>query len=401
MRNATLLRSLLALLFACSLNSSAQALTTDNASIIIKSMTALNADGEQQMLFEDGDAIRFSAQIETGSKNPMLLFGQTTATGVDGFKGKTFLIKYIPTSDNYTIKTLTKAKVPTGTEGIATVKLELFTLKGAKADKSISISLNKPGTATEILLDNVTTEIASGNYYTPDAYMWKYTSPATYMTYADLPHAPNAFLIEVMSAADFYQGHIQDAFHLSRADLIDNNKPAILYNLVPDLTTPIITYCDGFGQEKQFADEAAALGYQNVRYYAGGRTEWKQTNYLVMESEKLKEIVDANDNSTYIVDVWVGKNPDDDARGMVPGAHPVDLDSFWLNNALVDNGTTLTAACPDKSKTVVFYCGDWACKRSQSACKAARLLGYSKIYRMQGGIVEWKDKNGYTTVPTP
>ncbi len=169
-------------------------------------------------------------------------------------------------------------------------------------------------------MDNVTTEIASGNYYTPDAYMWDYTSPASYLTYADLPHAPNGYIIEVMSAADFYQGHIQDAFHLSRADLIDNNKPEILFNLVPDLNTPIITYCDGFGQDKQFADEAAALGYQNVRYYAGGRTEWKQTNYLVMETEKVKEIVDADDDSTYIVDVWIGKNPDDDARGMVPGA---------------------------------------------------------------------------------
>ena len=306
-----------------------------------------------QLLFEDGDSIRFSAQIETASDKPMLLFGRTTATGVDGFKGKTFLVKFIPTSDNYTITTNTKAKVPAGAEGIATVKLELFTLKGAKADTSISISLNKPGTATEILMDNVTTEIASGNYYTPDAYMWDYTSPASYLTYADLPHAPNGFIIEVMSAADFYQGHIQDAFHLSRADLIDNNKPEILFNLVPDLNTPIITYCDGFGQDKQFADEAAALGYQNVRYYAGGRTEWKQTNYLVMETEKVKEIVDADDNSTYIVDVWIGKNPDDDARGMVPGALPVDLDSFWANNALVDNGTALTT--PARTKTSLSF----------------------------------------------
>ncbi len=84
-----------------------------------------------------------------------------------------------------------------------------------------------------------------------------------------------------------------------------------------------------------------------------------------------------------------------------PAPLPVDLDSFYTNNALVDNGTALATACPDKDKPVVFYCGDWACKRSQSACKAALQLGYTKVYRMQGGIIEWKDVHGYTTVPTP
>ncbi len=93
MRNTTLLRPLLALLFALTLISTAQAQETENP-ITIKSMTALNAAGSPQLLFEDGDSIRFSAQIETASDKPMLLFGRTTATGVEGFKGKTFLVVY-------------------------------------------------------------------------------------------------------------------------------------------------------------------------------------------------------------------------------------------------------------------------------------------------------------------
>jgi rhodanese-related sulfurtransferase len=402
MRSTPLLRTLTALLFAAALTGTAQAAETENP-IIIKSMAALNADGEPQLLFNDGDIMFFSAQIETASEKPMLLIGRTAAAGVDGFKGKTFFFKYIPASDNYTIYSMNKVKVPAGAEGVADVTLELFNLRRSASDNaSITISLNKTGTATETDNATLASEIATGNYYTPDAYLWKYTTnPATYLTYADLPHAPNAFIIDVRTSSDFVRGHIQDAFNLSRADLIDNNMPEILYELVPDLNTPIITYCDGYGQEKQFADKAAELGYQNVRYYAKGMTEWKQTKYQVVEAERVKEISDAWDNSSYIVDVWVGKNAEDDARGMVPHALPVDLDSFWANNALVDNGTKLTNACPDKTKPIIFYCGDWACKRSQGACTAALKLGYTKVYRYQGGIVEWKDKNGYTTVPTP
>ena len=402
MRNATLLRSLLALLFACTLNSSAQALETDNSSFTIKSIAALDANGAQQMLFEDGDSIRFSAKIETTSDKPMLLFGRTSATGVDGFKGKTFLIKFIPASDNYTIKTFTKAKVPAGAEGIATVKLELFTLKGAKADKSISISLNNPGTATEILMDNVTKEIATQNYYTSVGYLWNYTTPPSYLTYAELPVPPTKFLIDVRDASEFVQGHIQDAFNLSRVDFMDNSRPGILYNLVPDINTPIITYCNGYGQDKQFADHAATLGYQNVRYYTSGLAEWKLTHYLVVETERVKTIVDANDNSTYIVDVWT-TDATDNAKGIIPGAKAVDISEFWnsTSSALVDNGTSLTSLCPDTNKPIIFYCGGWACGKSKAACSAAGKLGYTKIYRYQGGINEWKDVYHYTTNPTP
>ena len=402
MRNATLLRSLLALLFACTLNSSAQALETDNSSFTIKSIAALDANGAQQMLFEDGDSIRFSAKIETTSDKPMLLFGRTSATGVDGFKGKTFLVKFIRTSDNYTINTITKAKVPAGAEGIATVKLELFTLKGAKADKSISISLNNPGTATEILMDNVTKEIATQNYYTSVGYLWNYTTPPSYLTYAELPVPPTKFLIDVRDASEFVQGHIQDAFNLSRVDFMDNSRPGILYNLVPDINTPIITYCNGYGQDKQFADHAATLGYQNVRYYTSGLAEWKLTHYLVVETERVKTIVDANDNSTYIVDVWT-TDATDNAKGIIPGAKAVDISEFWnsTSSALVDNGTSLTSLCPDTNKPIIFYCGGWACGKSKAACSAAGKLGYTKIYRYQGGINEWKDVYHYTTNPTP
>jgi rhodanese-related sulfurtransferase len=404
MRNTTLLRPLLALFFACTLNSSAQAMETasDNASFTIKNMAALDANGDQQMLFEDGDSIRFSAKIETISDKPMLLFGRTSATGVDGFKGKTFLVKFIRTSDNYTINTITKAKVPAGAEGIATVKLELFTLKGAKADTTISISINKAGTATEILQDNVTQEIATQNYYTSVGYIWKYTTPASYLTYADLPVPAKKFLIDVRDASEFVQGHIQDAFNLSRADLMDNSRPEILFNLVPDINTPIITYCNGYGQDKQFADQAATLGYQNVRYYTNGINEWKTANYLVMETERVKEIVDANDNSSYIVDVWTTDTADN-AKGIIPGAKAVDISEFWdsTSSTLVDNGTALTTVCPDNTKPIIFYCGGWACGKSKAACSAAKKLGYTKQYRYQGGVNEWKDVYGYTTVPTP
>jgi|GEM_PF-4088689 len=393
--------ALCALLSSFIITCSVQAQETE-ATITITSLTALNSNGAAHFLYKNGDTIGFSAQIVTTATKPMLLLGRTTATGVDGFTGKTFLIKYIPSANTYTITSFTKAHVTSSAEGIATVKLELFTLKGDKADKSISIAINKPGTATEISMADLATEIATQNYYTTVGYLWNYTSPATYLTNADLPVPPAKFLIDVRDASEFMQAHIQDAFNLSRVDFMDNKRPDILYAMVPDINTPIITYCNGFGQDKQFADQAAALGYQDVRYYTNGVTEWKQTHYMVVETERVKAIVDANDNSAYIVDAWTTDTADN-AKGIIPGAQALDISKFWdsTNSVLVDGGTALTTICPDKTKPIIFYCGSWACGKSKAACSAAGKLGYTKIYRYQGGINEWVDVYHYATNPTP
>lgn len=46
---------------------------------------------------------------------------------------------------------------------------------------------------------------------------------------------------------------------------------------------------------------------------------------------------------------------------------------------------------PDKERPLVFYCGFVKCTRSHNAAMWARNMGYTKVYRLPGGIVAWKE----------
>ena len=45
---------------------------------------------------------------------------------------------------------------------------------------------------------------------------------------------------------------------------------------------------------------------------------------------------------------------------------------------------------PDKTKTIVVYCGFVKCTRSHNGAVWAKKLGYKNVYRYPGGIFAWK-----------
>ncbi|MGL5697917.1 MAG: rhodanese-like domain-containing protein, partial [Kluyvera sp.] len=45
---------------------------------------------------------------------------------------------------------------------------------------------------------------------------------------------------------------------------------------------------------------------------------------------------------------------------------------------------------PDKSRTIVMYCGFVACGRSHNAAIWAVNQGYENVYRLPGGIFAWR-----------
>lgn len=45
---------------------------------------------------------------------------------------------------------------------------------------------------------------------------------------------------------------------------------------------------------------------------------------------------------------------------------------------------------PDKSKTIVIYCGFVKCTRSHNGAVWAKKLGYENVYRYPGGIFAWE-----------
>lgn len=59
--------------------------------------------------------------------------------------------------------------------------------------------------------------------------------------------------------------HIPGSINISRGKLEMNVESEI-----PDLDTPILTYCNAYNRGALSADTLRSMGYSNVRYIAGG-----------------------------------------------------------------------------------------------------------------------------------
>ena len=79
-------------------------------------------------------------------------------------------------------------------------------------------------------------------------------------------------VIDVNGAKSYEKGHIPNAIHFSSS----KNK---LSKLLPkDKNTLVVAYCgsSSCGAYKRGADEAAKLGYKNVKHLSAGISGWKR-----------------------------------------------------------------------------------------------------------------------------
>lgn len=83
-------------------------------------------------------------------------------------------------------------------------------------------------------------------------------------------------------------------------------------------------------------------------------------------------------------------------KGHVPGAvqflFPIPDMPEW-NAAETDGKTRADFEAmlgPDKTKTIVVYCGFVKCTRSHNGAAWARKLGYENVFRYPGGIYAWR-----------
>jgi rhodanese-related sulfurtransferase len=229
-----------------------------------------------------------------------------------------------------------------------------------------------------------------------------------------------AAIIDVRPVAAFENGCIQDARNIDVEDLIDQygdiiDSGSALTSVVADKSKKLLLYCDGYGKDKQFADAAIKLGYKKVNYYAGGIADWQGVHgdYLVIAYNAFKGwhddffpfeagtnyLISANLNSWYTgAEVQLGH---------IPGA--VNLPSPEVATraadgtlSLVDEGKALTDLITDKTAKVIIYCGSITCGRSKDVADAAVMLGYTKVYRYQGGYAEWiAEGNSYVSGNNP
>lgn len=79
-----------------------------------------------------------------------------------------------------------------------------------------------------------------------------------------------AVIVDVREKAEWDEGHIGDAIHLSRGTIeLDIEEK------VPDQNALIICHCGGGGRSSLAAESLQKMGYKNVRSMAGGLKAWK------------------------------------------------------------------------------------------------------------------------------
>jgi len=240
---------------------------------------------------------------------------------------------------------------------------------------------------------------------------------ATEATYADIKEwmaddTVEMTIIDVRPESDYTAGHIQDAIHIDLATFVDSNGNLLnegeaLTSVVTDKDRMIVTYCVGYGKDKTFAETAVDLGYTDVHYYTGGTEDWSANgDYYVIEYAAFKTWHDAkhpfDDGKNFLFDVlpvdWYTGDDLAHPGGHIPGAINLPIETWYANGNLVESGKVFTDIVTDKTAKVIIYCGDPACGKSLSGAIAAVGMGYTNVFRFQGGQQVWRD-NGNDLTP--
>lgn len=82
--------------------------------------------------------------------------------------------------------------------------------------------------------------------------------------------AEGAVAVDIRDPDEHAAGHIPGSVHLSRGKLEMNVE-----GLLPDLNTPILTYCNANNRGALSAAALRDMGYVNARYIAGGLKAWR------------------------------------------------------------------------------------------------------------------------------
>ena len=82
--------------------------------------------------------------------------------------------------------------------------------------------------------------------------------------------AAGAVALDIRDPDEHAAGHIPGSLNISRGKLEMNVE-----GLLPDLQTPILTYCNANNRGALSAATLRDMGYVNARYIAGGLNAWK------------------------------------------------------------------------------------------------------------------------------
>lgn len=212
-------------------------------------------------------------------------------------------------------------------------------------------------------------------------------------------------LLDVREIPEYEAGHIAGAFNVPIREIGKN------LDLLPDLEAEIYVICQGGARAMLATAALQTLGYDNAITLKGGMGAWEgegfpvTTEPFVPESAAVPDAIDADvlaavdeylstlpegwdliradalnvelveNPDIYLLDV---RSPDEWENGYIAGAEFIWVDEFMSN---------LDALPEDLDTPVVVYCG--SSYRAGIVTVWMRLLGYSNVRNLVGGINAW------------
>jgi len=220
------------------------------------------------------------------------------------------------------------------------------------------------------------------------------------------------FLLDVREAAEIEKdGYIEGAVHIPSREVLNN------LDKLPDLDEPIVIYCASGHRGSMVMASLKLLGYTNVRNLGGGLGGWKKANLPVVTGSmptapEAKEAAIIEDQALFeMLNGFFAEMPDDfytvkadklneELADKAPVIIDVRTTDEWnkdgyikdaINIPFNDFFTSLDQIPAEKDAKIVVMCASG--HRGAMVLMALRLMGYTDVRNLGGGLGGWKSAN--------
>lgn len=179
----------------------------------------------------------------------------------------------------------------------------------------------------------------------------------------------NAMILDVRPPMVYQEGYIPGAKVITTPDF-DKYFPQILPQ---DKKTPLVFYCVGGCLSPTAAMRATSLGYETVKVYTGGFSDWSQTEYAFTTPTWLKLAIE-NNIPHVLIDV---RGKDAVKEGYIKGAVSIPLNDLDAAKNIFPK---------QKNALIIFYGNG-----KEDAAKKVISWGYRSVRILTITYDEWKN----------
>ena len=217
------------------------------------------------------------------------------------------------------------------------------------------------------------------------------------------------FLLDVREPAEVEKdGYIEGAVNIPVRDLLNN------LDKLPGLNEPIVVYCASGHRGGYTLMTLKMLGYTNVRNLGGGLGAWKKAELPVVTgapaaAEAVSTPIVENEVLFTTLNGFFTTMPDSfystksdvlatDLAEKAPTLIDVRTQAEWDKDGYIEGAlhipfsdflTSLDQIPAEKDAPIVIYCASG--HRGAMAAMALRLMGYSDVANLGGGLGAWKN----------